>query len=151
MKTSSRHVFKTSSRYVFKTSSRDFFKTSSRRLERNNFLSSKTSSRRLEDVLLDVFKTFSRCFQDVFARRLGRKKNCYAEEVLKTSSRQVLKTSSRRLEDQQMFSGRFIQKCFNVDEGTCMDSRKLNKLKSNHFKSIFDERFYRIRNKTFLV
>ena len=35
-------------------------------------------------------------------------KNCYAEDVLKTSSRPVLKTSLRRLEDQQMFAGRLL-------------------------------------------
>ena len=32
-------------------------------------------------------------------------KNCYAEDVLNTSSRHVLRASSRRLEDQQIFSG----------------------------------------------
>ena len=32
-------------------------------------------------------------------------KNCYAEDVLKTSSRHVFKTSSRRLQDQQMLLG----------------------------------------------
>ena len=73
---SSRHVFKTSSRHVFKTSSRLVFKMSSRRLQRNNFLSSETSSRR---VCKTSWKT----------------KNCYAEDVLKRSSRHVLKTSAR--------------------------------------------------------
>ena len=66
LKTSSRHVFKTSSRYVFKTCLQDFFKTScemsSRRL-RNR------SSKRVEDVFKTCWKT----------------KNCYAEDVLKTS------------------------------------------------------------------
>ena len=32
-------------------------------------------------------------------------KSCYAEDLLKTSSRYVLKTLSRLLEDQQMFAG----------------------------------------------
>ena len=81
LKTSSRHVFKTSSRHVFKMSSRHVFNTYSRRLQRNNFLSSKNSWRRLQDV----FKMPS--------RRLGRQKNCYAEDILKTSSRHVLKTN----------------------------------------------------------
>ena len=48
---------------------------SSRRLQCNNFSSSKTSSRYLQDVLED--------------------KNCYAEDVLKTSSRHVFKISWR--------------------------------------------------------
>ena len=71
---------------------------------------------RLPRRLQDVFKTSSRRFQDVFARRLQessqdvfktswKTKNCYAEYVLKTSSRHVSKTSSRRFEDQQMFAG----------------------------------------------
>ena len=50
---------------------------SSTRLQRNNFTSSKTSWRRLEGV----FKTF------------GKTKNCYAEDVFKTSWRHVLKLS----------------------------------------------------------
>ena len=41
---------------------------------------------------------------DVF-KASWKTKNCYAEDVLKTSSRHVLKTSSRRLQDQQMFAG----------------------------------------------
>ena len=84
-KTSSRHIFKASSRHVFKTSSKHVFKTSSRLLQGNNFSSSKTfyemSSRRFQDVLKISWKT----------------KNCYAEDMLKTSS--------RRLEDEQMFGG----------------------------------------------
>ena len=53
------------------------------------------SSRRLED-------RSSRRLQDVFARRLQDvlRCDCYAEDVLKTSSRHVFKTSSRHLEDQ---------------------------------------------------
>ena len=75
--------------------------TSSRRLQRNNFLSSKTFSRRLARCLQDVFKTY---LQDDF-KTSWKTKKCYAEDVLKTSSRHVLKTSRRRLEDQQMFAG----------------------------------------------
>ena len=48
--------------------------------------------RHLEDVLKTSWKT----------------KNCYAEDVLKTSSWHALKRSSRRLQDQQMFA----RKCF---------------------------------------
>ena len=55
------------------------------------------SPRRLQDMP-------SRRLQDVFARRLGTSKNCYAEDVFKTSSRHVLKMSSRRLQDQQMLA-----------------------------------------------
>ena len=55
---------------VLKTSWRHVLKTSSTRLQRNNFTSSKTS-----------WKT----------------KNCYAEDVLKTSWRHVLKTSWRHV------------------------------------------------------
>ena len=78
-------VFKKSSRYVFKISSRHVLKTSSRHLQRNNFLSFKTSSIRLQDV-------FARRLQDVF-KTSWKTKNCYAEDVLKTSSRHVLKTN----------------------------------------------------------
>ena len=57
------------------------------------------SSRRLQDVLdvtifclprrlQDIFKT---CLQNVF-KTSWKTKNCYAENVLKTSSRRVLKT-----------------------------------------------------------
>ena len=73
---------------VFKRSWRrlqDVLKTSSTRLQRNNFTSSKTSWRRLEDV----FKT---------SRKTSWKtKNCYAEDVFKTSWRHVLKTSWRHV------------------------------------------------------
>ena len=52
------------------------------------------SPRRLQDMSArSIFKTFLKT------------KNCYAEEVLKTSSRHVLNTFSRRLEDRQMFAG----------------------------------------------
>ena len=90
-------VVKASSRHVFRTPSRHVVKTSWRRLHRNNFSSSKTSSRRLQDV-------FARCLQDIFETS-WKTKNCYAEDVLKTSSRHILKTSWRRLQDQQMFAG----------------------------------------------
>ena len=90
-------VVKASSRHVFRTPSRHVVKTSWRRLHRNNFSSSKASSRRLQDV-------FARCLQDIFETS-WKTKNCYAEDVLKTSSRHILKTSWRRLQDQQMFAG----------------------------------------------
>ena len=99
--TSSRHVFNTSSRHVFHTSSRHVFNTFSRRLQRNNFLYRDSSSRRLQDV-------FKKYLQDVF-KTSWKTKNCYAEGVLKTSSRHVLKTSSRRLEGQQMFARIWLQ------------------------------------------
>ena len=57
--------------------------------------------RRLEYVLNTSCKYLS---QDVF-KTSWKMKNCYAEDMLKTSSRNVLKTSPRRLEDQQMFAG----------------------------------------------
>ena len=85
LKTSSRHAFKTSSIYVFKTSWRHVFKTSWRHLQRNNFSSSKTSSR-----------SFARCLQDVF-KTSWKMKNCYAEDVFKTSLIHVFKTSSRHI------------------------------------------------------
>ena len=75
-KRSSRHVFKTSSRHVFKTSSRYIFKTSSRHVF-------KTSCKRSSKRLQDVFKT---SWQDVF-KTSWKTENCYAEDVLKTSSR----------------------------------------------------------------
>ena len=73
-----------------------------------------------------------RCLQQVFGvtilrlpRRLEgvfktswKTKNCYAEDVLKTSSRHVFKTSWRRLEDQQMFAGLLL-----------VTIRRLNKFK----------------------
>ena len=65
-KRSSRHVFKTSSRHVFKTSSRHVFRMSSRH-------GLKMSSAQQFFVFQDVLK-----------------KNCYAEEVLKTSSRTTI-------------------------------------------------------------
>ena len=72
---------------VLKTSWRHVLKTSSTRLQRNNFTSSKTFWRRLEDVL-------QRRFEDVL-----KTKNCYAEDVFKTSWKHVLKTSWGHLED----------------------------------------------------
>ena len=51
--------------------------------------------RRLARCLQDAFKTY---LHDVF-KTSWNTKNCYAEDVLKTSSRHVLKTSWRRLED----------------------------------------------------
>ena len=47
-------------------------------------------------VLPDVFKTS------------WKKRNCYAKEVLNTSSRHFLRSLSRRLEDQRMFSEKEI-------------------------------------------
>ena len=96
-------VSKTSWRRLQDMSSRRLQDMSSRRLQRNNFSSSKTSSRR-----------FARCLQDVFAsvqdvlETSWKTKNCYTEDVLKTSSRHVFKASSRRLEDQQMFAGQLF-------------------------------------------
>ena len=72
---------------LLKTSSRHVFKASSRRIQCSNFSSSKRSSRRLARYLQDVSKTS------------WKTKNCYAGDLLKTSS--------RRLEDQQMFGGVF--------------------------------------------
>ena len=56
-------------------------KTFSTRLQHNNFMPSKTSWRRLRDVLKTSWKT----------------KNCYAEDVSKTSGRHVLKMSWRNV------------------------------------------------------
>ena len=78
---------------VLKMSSRHALKTSLTRLQCNNFLLSKTSSRRLanrswrrlEDILQDVLKTS------------WKTKNCYAEDVLKKSSRHVLKVPWRHV------------------------------------------------------
>ena len=72
---------------VLKMHSKHVLMTSSTSLQRNNFTSSKTSWRhlakmswgRLEDFLKASWKT----------------KNCYAEDVLKTSWRHALKTSWR--------------------------------------------------------
>ena len=86
LETSSRHALKTSSRHVFKTSC----------LQQSNFSSSKTFSRRPAICLQDVFKA---AFNT---------KNCYAEDVLKTSSRHAFKRSSRPLEDQHMFVGIYL-------------------------------------------
>ena len=76
---------------VLKMSSRHVLKTSSPRLQRSNFTSSKMSSRRLQDVLQRRLQDLS---QDVFKTSL-KTKNCYAEDVFKTSCRHVLKTSWR--------------------------------------------------------
>ena len=61
---------------------------------------------------LFLSKTSWRRRQDMSSRRpegafktSWKTKNCYAENVLKTSSRHVFKTSLRRLEDQHMFAG----------------------------------------------
>ena len=62
------------------------------------------SSRRLQDAFSVTIFLHPRHFQDIF-RTSCKTKNCYAEDVLKTSSRDVLKTSSRCLEDQQMLAG----------------------------------------------
>ena len=55
-----------------------------------------------QDVLKTSLSRLARCLWNVF-KTSWKTKNCYAEDVLKTSSRHVLKTSSTRLEDQQMF------------------------------------------------
>ena len=96
------HLQDISSRRLQNMSLRDLQDMSSR-------LPQDMSSRRLQDVfgvtifrlprrLHDVLKT---SLQDVFKQGVfktcWKTKNCYAEEVLKTSS--------RRLEDQQMFAG----------------------------------------------
>ena len=102
-KTSWRRLQDMSSRRLQDMSSRRLQDMSLRCLQRNNFSSSKTSSRR-----------FARCLQDVFAsvqdvlETSWKTKNCYTEDVLKTSSRHVFKASSRRLEDQQMFAGQLF-------------------------------------------
>ena len=81
---------------------RHFLRTSSTRLQRNNFSSSKTSWRRLEDVLKKVLKTSRKTFW----RTSSRTKNCYAEDVLKTSWRNDLKPSSGcLLEKQKVYWG----------------------------------------------
>ena len=73
--------------------SRHVLKTSSTRLQRSNFTSSKTSWRRLTKTswrrLEDVFKTSH--------KTSWKTKDCYAEDVLKTSWRHVLKTSWRHI------------------------------------------------------
>ena len=46
----------------------------------------------MDNFLPEVFKAF------------WKTKNCYAEDVLKASSRHLWKTSRRRVEDQQMFT-----------------------------------------------
>ena len=88
LKTSWRHVFKMSSRHVFKTCLQDM---SSRRLQ-------DMSSRRLQDIFSVTIFCLPRRLQDVF-KTLWKTKNCYAEDILKTSS--------RSLQDQQMFAGVF--------------------------------------------
>ena len=68
-----------------------------------------TSSWRLQDVLRVVFKTSSRRLCKASSRRLQnifktswKTKDCYAEDVLKTSS--------RRVQDQKMFAGIYLGK-----------------------------------------
>ena len=60
----------------------------------------------LLDTHLDLLDTDIPSKQFVCLQDVLEDKKCYAEDVLKTSSRHVLKTSSRRLEDQQMFAGK---------------------------------------------
>ena len=79
-------VLKISSRYVLKTCLEDFFSVTIFRLPR-----------RLVRRFQEVFKTCSKI------------KNCYAEDMLKTSPSHVLKTFSRHLEDQQMFAGMYLK------------------------------------------
>ena len=64
-----------------KTSSRHVLTTSLTRLQRNNFSSSKTARRRLKDVL------------QIRLEDVLEEKNCYAEDIFKTSWRHVFKTS----------------------------------------------------------
>ena len=86
---------------VSKTFSRDLQDMSWRRLQ-------DMSSRRFQDVFSVTIFCLPRRPQD-FLRNVfktsWKTKNCYAEDVFKTSSRHVLETSWRRLEDQQMFAG----------------------------------------------
>ena len=98
-------ICKTSSRRLqgfLKTGLQDVFKTCLQDM----------SSRRPQDAFSVTIFRLPRRLQDVFAtllqgvfKKLWKTKYCYAEYVLKTSSRHVLKTCSRRLEDQQMFAG----------------------------------------------
>ena len=98
LKTSSRHVFKKSSRHVFKSSSRHVFKTC---LQHVFSVTIFRLLRLLKDVLKTSWKT----------------KNCYVEDVLKTSSRHVLKTSSRRLKTNKCLLGLFPQSSFICSRG----------------------------------
>ena len=70
------------------------------------------SWRSLGDVFSVIIFRLPRHFQDVFAnvfKTSWKMENCYAEDVLKTSSRHVLKKYSRRLQDQQMFAEKTIE------------------------------------------
>ena len=96
--TSSRHVFKKCLQGILMASSAQQFFVSQHVLN--------MSSRHLQDVLRDILKTLLR---DVFITS-WKTKNCYAEDVLKASS--------RCLEDEQMFLG------FNINQPllTCSNS-----------------------------
>ena len=83
--------------FISKTSQKHVFKTSSGCLQRNNF-------------------SFPRRFHDVF-KTSWKMKNCYAEEVLKTSSRQVLKKTWRLLK---------TSKCFPDSDLSFLSERKKN-------------------------
>ena len=100
---------------VLKTPSKHVLRTSSTLLQRNNFSSSKTSWRRLEDALTTSRETSLRRHQEFF-KTCWKTKNCYAEDVFKTSCRLVLKTSWRCLED--IFGRRLedVLKTYDQDE-----------------------------------
>ena len=68
-------------------------KKSSTRVQRNNFWACKRSWRCLEDVL----KTFCK----EVLKTPWKIKNCYAEDIFKTSLKHIFKTSSRRLGDKK--------------------------------------------------
>ena len=101
----------------------DVFKTSwSRPIYSSWLYVFKKSSRRFQDV----FKTSSRCFEDVF--KMSSK---HLQDLFKASSRRLgrrkivtLKTCWRRLQDQQMFAGKFWKFIFPV-------FNPLNKIKIN--------------------
>ena len=76
-------------------------KTSSTGLQGNNFTSSKASWRRLAKTpQRPLVKTFRKRLEEVLktsCKTSPKTKNCYAEDVLKTSWRHVLKTSWRHV------------------------------------------------------
>ena len=87
---------------VLKTSSRHVLKTSSTRLQRNNFSFSKTSWKMKNCYSEDVFKTSWKHVLTTFWWTSWRHVlKTSGRHVLKTSWRQVSKTSWRRLGDKQ--------------------------------------------------
>ena len=95
-----------------KTSGRRLQNLSQRCLEEMSWRRVQDMSwRRLEDVSdVTIFclpRRLPRCLEDVL-KTSARTKNCYAEDIFKTSSRQVLKTSSRYFGDKQMFAEYFF-------------------------------------------